>query len=171
MGRAALVETIDQLDNIARSFYRDAKQRILDGHAVVFELKRPLKSREQEMRYHAMIGDIAKQVPINGNKIDKESFKRLLVDAFKHDTKNDPGLAEHWTKMGEITLMPALNHGGFVLIGTQTRRFPKPLACAFIEWLYAFGAEYGVRWGERPDKAANDPVIDQDTGEIMEMAA
>src|SRR5690606_32501596 len=42
----------------------------------------PKKSRDQEEKYHAMIGDIAKQVDLNGQRWGVDDAKRLLVDAF-----------------------------------------------------------------------------------------
>ena len=41
---------------------------------------------------------------------------------------------------------PRIDGSGVVALGTQSRRFPKKLASAFVEWLYALGAEVGVRW-------------------------
>lgn len=106
------------------------------------------KSREQEEKYHAQIGDIARQVDFFGRKLDKEAVKRLLVDAFHYDTKEDTGLLEAWVQMGDMQFIPALNHAGVVALGFQTKRFPKKLAGAFIEWLYAFGAENNVAWSD-----------------------
>lgn len=108
--------------------------------------KKDDKTREQEKKYHAQIGDIANQVEHYGRKWDSEDMKRLLVNAFKHDTKDE--LAELWRRMGDVRLVPALNNDGFVALGDQTRRFPKDLASAFIEWLYAFGDEHEVRWSD-----------------------
>lgn len=115
-----------------------------DGALVIFQ--QAPKSRIQEEKYHAMIGDIARQYSHAGRKWEAEDMKRLLVAAFKHETKDDPDLAEEWREMGDIELAPAIAGGGFVVLGTQTKRFPKKLATAFIEWLYAFGAEHEIRW-------------------------
>lgn len=106
------------------------------------------KSREQEERYHAMLGDIADQWTLHGRKWDAESMKRLCVDQFKRDTIRDPDLATLWHEMGSIEMAPSIDGSGVVALGTQTRRFPKKLASAFIEWLYALGAEVGIRWSE-----------------------
>lgn len=114
----------------------------------------PVKSREQEQHYHAMIGDIADQQKVYGKQLPAESWKRLLIDAFKHDTKDDPELKDEWEKFGSIELVPALNHDGFVMVGDQSRKFSKKLASAFIEWLYAFGAEHDVHWTEPKKQAA-----------------
>lgn len=117
-----------------------------DGAMVSFQ-KAP-KSRIQEEKYHAQIGDIARQFTHAGRKWGADDMKRLLVDAFKRDTKHDPDLAEAWREMGEMSLAPAIGSDGFVALGTQTKKFPKVLASAFIEWLYAFGAEHEIEWSE-----------------------
>lgn len=117
------------------------------GRKVQVVVRVPIKSRDQEEKYHAMVADIARQVPFHGKLRDADHFwKRLLVDAFKHDTKDDPELAAEWASVGGIETVPALNHDGFVILGEQTRKFTSKLAAAFIEWLHAYGAENGVRW-------------------------
>jgi len=100
----------------------------------------PLKSREQEEKYHAIIGEIAESELLYGKKLSSESWKRLLIDAFKHATLGDPDLIGEWEKFGGMELLPALNHPGFVAVGEQSRKFSKKLASAFIEWLLAFQA-------------------------------
>jgi hypothetical protein len=125
------------------------------GRRMVVVVQDPAKSREQEQKYHAMIGDIADQVPFHGRMRDADTFwKRLLIDAFKHDTKDDADLAVEWAKFGGMELVPALNHPGFVSIGEQSRNFSVKLAKAFIDWLDAYGAENDVRWSEPKAKAA-----------------
>lgn len=126
----------------ACEFARKAGQKV---HITVSE---PVKSREQEEHYHALIGDIAAQVTVYGKRLPAESWKRLLIDAFKHDTQNDPDLAPLWRTFGSMELVPALNHPGFVVVGEQSRKFGVKLASAFIEWLMAYGAENSVRWSE-----------------------
>lgn len=117
------------------------------GRKVHIIVRDPVKSREQEEKYHAMIGDIAKQVPFRGRMRDKDRvWKRLLIDAFKYETKDDPEFAADWRKFGDAELMPALNHDGFVLAGEQSRNFTVKLAKGFITFLEAFGAEHDVKW-------------------------
>lgn len=124
-------------------FVRQAGKRV---HLVVSE---PKKSREQEEHYHALIGDIAKQQTVYGKTMNAEAWKRLLIAAFKHDTQDDPDLAPLWRAFGDVELVPALNNRpGFVMVGDQSRRFGVKLASAFIEWLYAYGAEHDVKWSE-----------------------
>lgn len=110
------------------------------GGRVTITVADPAKSREQEEKYHAIIGEIAAAERLYGKKLSAETWKRLLIDAFKHATKADPDLKPEWEKFGDIELVPALNHPGFVMVGEQSRRFSKKLASAFIEWLLAFQA-------------------------------
>jgi NinB protein len=110
----------------------------------------PGKSRGQEERYHAMIGDIAKQWEFCGRLWDAESMKRLLIDQFRRDTIRDPEFADLWAEVGTMEMAPSIDGSGVVALGFQSRRFPKKLASGFIEWLFAFGAENGVEWSEAP---------------------
>lgn len=113
------------------------------GRALRVVVGDPIRSREQEEKYHAIIGEIADQKTVRGKRLPPESWKRLLIDAFKHDTKADSELAAEWEKFGSgYQLLPALNHDGFVAVGEQSRKFSKKLASAFIEWLLAFQVEY-----------------------------
>lgn len=120
------------------------------GGDVPFEvLIQPYKSkktRAMEKKYHAMIDDIAEQVFIFGQRWDPADMKRILVDAFKDDTRDDSDLGPEWAAFGDMRVAPKLRGGGVVVLGEQTRRFSRKLAAAFIEWLYAFGADEGVVW-------------------------
>jgi hypothetical protein len=100
----------------------------------------PVKSREQEEKYHAIIGEIANAKTLYGKCLPAESWKRLLIDAFKHETQHDAELAQEWAKFGNVELLPAMNHPGFVIVGEQSRKFTVKLAAAFISWLLAFQA-------------------------------
>lgn len=108
----------------------------------VVRISEPRKSREQEQAYHARIGEIAAAFRLNGKRLDAETMKRLLVDQFKHETLNDDDLGRHWRAMGQIEMMPSLDGARVIVLGTQTRNFPKALASAFIEWLNAWAAEH-----------------------------
>ena len=108
------------------------------------------KSRAQEARYHAMIGDIAKQYQFCERLWDADDMKRLLIDQFRRDTKHDLDLTVEWAGMGFTEMAPAFDGSGVVMLGIQSRKFPKKLATSFIEWLYAFGAklEKPIVWSE-----------------------
>ncbi len=106
----------------------------------------PKKHRIQEERYHAMLGDIAKQVSFFGLKRDLETVKRLLVDAFCRVMAANGEPIQGWG-----TVLPSLDGTGVVQLGVQTRRFKVHEASAFIEYLFAYGDENDVVWSEKVD--------------------
>ena len=107
------------------------------GHKLTLEVKDASKSREQEEKYHAIIGDIAKQAQHMGHKWDAESWKRLMVDKFLRETgfMNSP-------------IIPNLDGSGIVQLGFQTRNFSKEQASEFVEFLLAWCAENGIELKE-----------------------
>lgn len=131
-----------------KQFYRlvhmEARRRAAEAcmtapDGFVVRVSEPNKSRDQEEKYHAMIGDIAKSCKHLNMALDSESWKRLLVDQFKRDTLNDPDIGDYWRK-NQLSMMPSLDGSAIIVLGEQTRKFPKKVASAFIEWLFAFGA-------------------------------
>ena len=104
----------------------------------------PKKKRIQEEKYHAMIGDIAKQIEHIGRKWDSDDMKRLLVDDFAEEMRLAGTPLHH---DGRVT--PSLDGRRIVQLGIQTRDFYVKEASAFIEYLYAQGSQYGVIWSER----------------------
>lgn len=104
------------------------------------------RSDGQNRLMHKLIGVIAAQQLHLGQRLDAEDWKRLLIQAFRYDTKDDAELRDEWRKFGEMRLLPALNNNGFVAVGEQSRKFSPKLTSVFIEWLYAFGVEVGVKF-------------------------
>ena len=102
---------------------------------LTLEIKESGKTRDQEEKYHAMIGEIAKQAEHFGSKWDAESWKRLLVDQFCKDIGIKTGV-----------VIPNLSGDGIVQLGMQTRKFTKEQASEFVEWLNAWGAEHGITY-------------------------
>lgn len=123
-------------------------------YRVVIDDPLPAKSRDQEKKFHAMIGEIALVWEHFGRKWDAADLKRLLLDQFRRDTIKDPALQQLWWTMGEAQMVPSIDGTGFVMLGVQSRRFPAKLAAAFIEYLYAFGAELNIQWedGEKNEQ-------------------
>ena len=102
------------------------------GKHLTMEIKLTSKTREQEEKYHAMIGDIAKQAQHMGAKWDADTWKRLLVDKYCRET----GL--------NSKIMANLDNDGLVQLGFQTRKFTKEQASEFVEFLQAWAANNGV---------------------------
>ncbi len=119
------------------------------------------KTRDQEERYHAMLNDVARQCTHLNERFDDDSWKRLCVDMFRKDSMSDPRLAEYWKRRG-FRLVPSLDGSGLVVLGEQTRKFPKYVASAFIEWLYAYGAQNDVSWSD-PERLAQEQDYARET--------
>lgn len=113
------------------------KSMTMSGHRLEMSIKERSKSRDQEEKYHAMIGEIAKQAQHLGSKWDAESWKRLLLDEFAKETGKARG-----------RLIPSLSGDGVVEVGLLSRKFSARDGSEFIEWLHAWGAEHGVTFSE-----------------------
>lgn len=117
-------------------------QKALRQTNVVLDLSRPNKSREQEMHYHALIGEIAKQVKVFGKQYEPEVWKALLVDQFEQEMRQ---LGKPLRKPSNV--VPAMDGTGrLVTVRPSTTKFSKEEGSNFIEFLYAQGVEMGVVW-------------------------
>ena len=132
------LRTPEQATSLMQTIWPKVKEAIKSGKHLSLEIKAVNKSREQEEKYHAMIGDIAKQASHLGSKWDSESWKRLLVDLF---------LRENGMYNGKI--LQNLDGTGIVQLGFQTRNFTKEQASEFVEWLHVWGAENGITFTEK----------------------
>jgi len=103
----------------------------------------PKKKRIQEEKYHAMIGDIARQATYIGRKWDVESMKRILVNEFEEAMK-DAGTPLRQ----EGHMIPSENGRHVIALGIQTRDFTVKEAAAFVDFLYAWGADRDVVWSQ-----------------------
>lgn len=131
------LRTPEQATSLMQTIWPKVKEAIKSGKHLSLEIKAVNKSREQEEKYHAMIGDISKQASHLGSKWDSESWKRLLVDLF---------LRENGMYNGKI--LQNLDGTGIIQLGFQTRNFTKEQASEFVEWLHAWGAENGITYTE-----------------------
>lgn len=148
------------------------KAELVAGNRFAVRLVDQAKSRDQEEKYHAMVGEISSQ--LGGDLADVEDAKRILISAFRIDTLKD--MADDWAKFGDMRMGRGLR-GEVVLLGLQSRKFTSRLGSAFIEWLYAFGDETGVVFTEKvldPEsgqivlvRRAPRGRVDQETGEIV----
>jgi len=127
----------------ARARARQAVATAPAGHMVV--ISEPTKRRVQEEKYHAMLGDIARQCSYIGRRWDIEDWKRILVDAFAEEMRA-AGTPLHQDADSQV--IPSTDGKRVVQLGIQTREFYVREASAFIEFLYAFGAQNRVEWSE-----------------------
>lgn len=139
--------------NSALDFLRShAREAALSGAPLlvhVFALAEQ-QSRTQQEKYHAMFGDIAAQCAIDGVRLDVESFKRLLIDQFVTEMRQEAratGAEDPFPAYGH--LMRSLDQQRLVQLGVQSREFTKYQGNCFVEYLYCYGAECGVRWSQK----------------------
>ena len=116
------------------------------GERLVLTVSTETRRDNHNRHFHSLIGQIAQQM---GERVpdlaDAEDAKRILISAFRIDTRNDADLAGEWAKFGDMRMGRGLR-GEVVLMGMQSRDFTIKLARAFITWLYAFGVEHDVRF-------------------------
>ena len=122
----------EQATALMLNVWPKVKAALAAGRKLTLEVKDASKSREQEEKYHAIIGDIAKQAQHMGAKWDAETWKRLLVDKYCREI----GLNSQ--------IMANLDSDGLVQLGFQTRKFTKEQASEFVEFLQAWATENGV---------------------------
>lgn len=126
-------EPVQTHQAIMQQLWPFAKSMVMAGHRMVLELRPASKTREAEAKYHAMIGEVAKQAQHLGATWSADDWKRLLLDAFARETGRTHG-----------KVIPNLDKTGVVEVGIQSRKFSKADASEFIEWLHAWCATNGI---------------------------
>lgn len=116
-----------------RQAWSKMKPYLESGGRLTVEIKREVKTRDQEKLYHKLVSQISTRAQHMGSTWDSESWKRLLVDAYA---------AEIGISRGRV--IPNLNGDGVIQLGIQTRKFSKEEATGFVEWLIAWCAQNGV---------------------------
>ena len=127
-----------QASALMQSLWPKVKAALAAGKKLTLEVKDASKSREQEEKYHAIIGDIAKQAQHMGAKWSAEDWKRLLVQEFCSQAGFENG-----------QIIPNLAGDGIVQLGRQTRNFTKEQASMFVEFLLAWSAGNGIEINEK----------------------
>ena len=116
----------------------------LKGGALEIRILRESKTRIQEEKYHAMIGDIAKTVKVYGKLYDGEIWKAQLVDEFRREKEE---MGEPLTHPGKTVV--SLDGQRMITVRPSTKKFRKKEASDFIEFLYATGIEFGAKFSEK----------------------
>ena len=127
------LQTPEQASGLMAKIWPKVKDNLKAGKPLRLEIKAESKSRDQEQKYHAMLGEIATQASHLGAKWSVEDWKRLLVDLFAKETGLQGG-----------KIIPSLDSTGIVQLGLQTRNFTKEQAMEFITFLEAWGADKGI---------------------------
>lgn len=95
--------------------------------------KQPTRTLDQNAKFHALCGDIAKQRKWAGQEIDTEGWKRLLVDAWARAEGK-----------GQGRVVPSLDGQSVVNLGIQTRRMRVADMAELIEFAQAWAVDNGV---------------------------
>lgn len=124
------------------------------GHRLVLEIRPMRRTDEQNKKFHAICGDLAKSgLMWAGKRRNQKQWKVLLVSG-------------HATATGEETeIVPGLE-GEFINIRESTALMSKSRGSSLIEYAIAFCVSHDVRLSDKTRE-----VIDAETGEILEVSA
>jgi hypothetical protein len=122
-----------QAHAVMLSAWEIIKETLRNGKKVVLEVTEESRSNPQNKKFHAIIGQIAKQAQHAGAKWDVEAWKRLLIDQWAKDTGKSRG-----------DVVASLDGGDVIQLGIQSRKFSKDDGAEFIEWLLMWSATNGI---------------------------
>jgi hypothetical protein len=122
-----------QAHTVMLAVWEKVKEALDGGKKVTLELTEETRSDPQNKKYHAIIGQIAKQASHAGAQWDVESWKRLLIDQWAKDSDRSRG-----------ELVSSLDGGDVIQLGLQSREFSKAEGAEFIEWLLMWSATNGI---------------------------
>lgn len=105
----------------------------------------PIKTRDQEAKYHAILTEISRQAQHVGSKWDTESWKRFTVESF---VKEWNAICDPEDVITSGRVVPNLTGDGVVVLGAQTRNFSRKQGSGYIEFLHKWCAENGVELSE-----------------------
>lgn len=99
----------------------------------VVTIRPATRSLEQSAKFHAMCGDLAKQLPYAGKLRTLEQWKQLIVSAHSVATKEP------------TDIVPGIE-GEFLNLRESTAKMSIGRMASLIEYAYAYGAMKNVRW-------------------------
>lgn len=128
-----MAQTVILHGSSQRSFAKNLIDRApVDAVLTIREAKR---STEQNDKMWSMLSDISRAKP-EGRRHTPEVWKALVMHACGHAVQFEMGL-----------------NGQPFPTGFRSSRLTKAEMSDLIEWIYAYGAEHGVRWTE-PERVA-----------------
>jgi hypothetical protein len=101
------------------------------GDEYVVTIREPKRSLVQNALMWCLLNELADQVDWHGQKLTAENWKDVCTAALKKQ-QAVPGI-----------------EGGFVVLGTSTRKMTKVEMSELIDFIYYFGAQQGVEFGEQ----------------------
>lgn len=133
------------LPNMSRMTAHVAVDAAPDDHMIL--IMAPKKKRIQEEKYHAMIGEIAQVLEHGGRLWHQDDMKRILIEDFAEEMRSAGTPLRH-----DIRITPSMDGRRIVSLGIQSSEFLVKEAAHFIEYLYAIGAQHGVKFKEVRDE-------------------
>jgi|TARA_R110000772_G_scaffold184649_1_gene295685 hypothetical protein len=128
---------------------REIATKYLEEGSTVIEIKQASKEREMKKKYHAMIGDISKQVTFyKGKKYNTATWKTQLIEQFATEMREMGKPLTHDSKT-----IPSLDGLREIIERPSSTDFKVKESSNFIEYLYATGAEFNVAWSEHSLRA------------------
>lgn len=124
----------EQIKNNAIEFVRSLP--VDEKKPLVVDVKPITRNLEQNAKFHAMCGDIARQVQFNGEWLPLEAWKVLLISAHAEATKEGSHL---------VTGL----EGELVNIRESTAQMGVKRMASLIEYVTAWGVSHGVHFNDR----------------------
>jgi len=122
-----------QAHTVMLAVWEKVKQALDGGKKIVLEVTEENRSDPQNKKFHAIIGQIARQAEHAGAKWDTESWKRFLLEQWARDTGMVGG-----------DVVSSLDGERVVQLGIQSRKLTKAQGAEFIEWLLMWSATNGI---------------------------
>jgi hypothetical protein len=122
-----------QAHTVMLAVWEKVKQALDGGKKVILEISEENRSDPQNKKYHAIIGQIAKQASHAGAQWDTESWKRFLLEQWARDCGVMGG-----------DVVASLDGERVVQLGIQSRKLTKQQGADFIEWLLMWSATNGI---------------------------
>jgi hypothetical protein len=117
------------------------------------------RTSAQSAKFHAMIGEVARQATHNGRRYPADDWKAIFLHALGQ----------------EMRFLPALDGLSFIPIGNHSSELSKEQMSDAIEMIFAWGAEHGVKFKDPIDPPGpaptgpgelDPPTIDHDEREF-----
>ncbi len=124
----------EQIKNNAIEFVRSLP--VDEKKPLVVDVKPITRNLEQNAKFHAMCGDIARQVQFNGEWLSLETWKVILISAHAEATKEGSHL---------VTGL----EGELVNIRESTAQMGVKRMASLIEYVTAWGVSHGVHFNDR----------------------
>lgn len=116
---------------------RDFARHMIDvaPQDAVVNIKEATRTTDQNAKFWSMLSDISRAKP-GGRMHTPEVWKALVMHACGHAVQFEVGL-----------------NGEPFPVGFRSSRLTKKQMIDLIDWLYAFGAEYGVQFQDKREAA------------------